>query len=96
MSALRAPGGLLHHERSIAVTTDESMSTANGPPCGLSTIQTCSMGGALMSIAPIGHVAYGVIKLNSKPNGVKQMFSCWCHAVIGPPGSGPNSFRLFI
>src|ERR1700746_1492450 len=71
------------------------MSTANGP-VGLSTIQTWSIGGALMSMAPRGQVEVGVMRLNSKPKGVKQMFSCSCHAVTGPPGSGPNTPSVFI
>src|SRR6185312_4658342 len=94
-SALGAAGTGLH-ARSIAFTTSGSRSTAKGPPLGLSTIQMCSIGGALMSIAPNGHTPKGVIRLNSKPSGVTQMFSCWCHAVSGPPGSGPNSLSFGI
>ena len=30
----------------------------------------------VVAIAPNGHVAVGVMRLNTKPNGVKQMFSC--------------------
>jgi len=53
-------------------------------------IHTCSIGGVVTLVEPTGQVQKGVSKLNSKPKGEKQMPSCWCHCVNGPPGSGPH------
>src|SRR5205823_5480606 len=99
------PGGALHQEEhedrleasaathllSIERITLGSRSMAKGPP-GLGTIQTWSMGGAVMLTEPSGQVASGDSSAKTPPpKGLKQMCSCSCQAVSEPPGEGPKS-----